>query len=92
MKCLRSGHCCIHYDVIIVDNPELGIVEDNLIHKPCGIKCQHLVGAIPGEYSCAIHDQPYYKYTPCFDYGQIEQNVTDNCRVGAYVKQNQRNS
>lgn len=84
MICLRSGHCCIHYDVIIVDNPDLGIVEDNLKHKPTGVKCQHLIGDNPGEHSCAIHDKEWYNETPCFNHGQQEHGNT-NCRMGEYV-------
>lgn len=83
MICLRCGYCCINYDVIIVDKPELGIKTSNLKHKPSGIKCQHLIGDIPGQYSCAIHDQPWYEETPCFQHGQIETGNTE-CRMGVY--------
>ena len=83
MKCLRSGFCCINYDVIIVSNPELGIVQDNLEHKPTGQPCKHLKGEIPGQYICSIHHYDWYKETPCFDYGQIEDHES-NCRTGEY--------
>lgn len=83
MKCLRSGYCCIHYDVMIVDDPELGIVENNVIHKSTGEKCKHLGGDGPGQYFCKIHDYPWYKDTPCYNHSQIEhQNL--NCRIGEY--------
>lgn len=84
MKCLRCGYCCIMYDVMIIDNPELGIVEGNIIHKSTGQYCKHLVGTKIGEYACAIHDHPEYKNTPCYDYGQIEESVNTLCRMGVY--------
>lgn len=85
MKCLRSGYCCIHYDVVIIDDPEKGLAEDNLIHKPSGIVCQHLKGDNQGSYSCSLHDYPWYKETPCFSHGQIEESPENNCRLGEYI-------
>jgi len=85
MKCLRCGNCCKTYLVMIIDKPELGLKEDNIIcHKGNG-PCKHLIGNKPGEYSCAVHNYPWYKKTPCFDYGQIEQSKDNPCRVGAYI-------
>ena len=84
MICLRSGYCCIHYDVVIVDNPELGLIESNLKAKPTGQECQHLQGEMFNR-SCAIHHYPWYKDTPCFQYTQIEQSNSE-CRMGAYLK------
>lgn len=91
MICLRCGYCCHNYVVVIVDNPELGIQESNLttqgmVRKPC----KHLRGDKPGEYSCAIHDYPWYPETPCFDFGQIEVGNTE-CRIGQYML-NQENA
>jgi Fe-S-cluster containining protein len=88
MKCLRCGYCCINYDVIIVDNPKLGIVESNLKHKPSGIKCQHLIGNAPGKYSCTIHNEKWYKETPCFAFSQIESDINSPCRIGENVLKN----
>ena len=86
MICLNCGHCCKHYMVVIVDDPEKGIVEGNLIVKEGdGTLCKHLRGDKPGKYSCAIHDYPWYKDTPCFAYGQIESSPDDECRLGAYL-------
>ena len=83
MNCLRCGYCCIKSAVVIIDNPELGPVEGNLICKPDG-PCKHLMGNEPGEYSCAIHDRAWYLETPCFAHGQIE-NKPSNCRMGAFI-------
>lgn len=85
MKCLRCGSCCITYDVIIVNDPNLGIVDDNLIAKHTGDKCPHLKGNKPGEYSCTIHKRKWYKNTPCYAHGQIEQSTNDLCRQGNYI-------
>ncbi len=84
MICLRCGYCCIQYDVIIVDNPELEISEKNITHKPSGERCKHLEGDKPGEYSCKLHNKPWYVETPCYAYGQIEQ-TNSNCRIGEYI-------
>jgi hypothetical protein len=87
MKCLRCGHCCINYAVVILDNPALPLTETNVRFKPGGERCPHLRGDAPGDYSCAVHDHPQYQETPCFDFGQIEKSPEDPCRMGMYVLQ-----
>jgi len=72
--------------VIIVDNPDKGIVESNLIghncstEKPTG-RCKHLIGNKPFELECAIHSKKWYKRTPCFQY-----NSEVKCNIGNWVK------
>jgi len=91
MKCLRCGYCCKAYLVVTVDDPEKGISEDNLkVNSGDGTPCQHLRGDKPGEYSCAIHNYPWYHETPCFAHGQIEQNEDDECRLGRYLLDQER--
>ena len=87
MICLRCGYCCVQYDVIIVDDPNVGLQDSevNLKHKPNGERCQHLTGDKCGEYACAIHDRPWYKKTPCYEYGQIERSPDTPCRMGAHL-------
>ena len=86
MKCLRCGHCCHNYAVVIVDDPEKGVAEDNLVvHKGDGTRCKHLRGDKPGEYWCAIHHYSWYKETPCYAYGQIESSPANVCRLGKYI-------
>lgn len=86
MKCLRCGHCCKWLWVIIIDDPEKGICENNIVeHRGQGVKCKHLRGDKPGEYWCAIHDYPWYSQTPCFRYSQIERSPDDVCRMGEYI-------
>lgn len=85
MKCLNCGHCCIHYDVVIIDSPDKPLSPHNVTYKASGIKCKHLLGDAPGVYSCAVHGHPDYKDTPCFDYTQISASQNDPCRVGVYL-------
>lgn len=85
MICLRCGICCITHMVVIVDDPALGPVEDNLIGRMGGDRCKHLRGEKPGEMSCAIHDEPWYHETPCAQHGQIELSPDSPCRLGAYA-------
>lgn len=86
MKCLRCGYCCKNLLVTIVDDPKKGLVSGNFIThglKP-GKPCKHLRGSGPGDYSCALHDKPWYKDTPCFQHTQIEHKDSD-CRIGSYI-------
>ena len=87
MICLRCGYCCRSYCVVIVDDPDKGIQEGNLIvwNPEQDGPCKHLKGDKPGEYSCEIHTKPWYKETPCFEYGQIETNSNCECRLGRYI-------
>ena len=89
MKCLRCGYCCHNYMVVIVDDPAEGIAEDNLICHDGKGRCKHLRGDKPGEYSCAVHDFPWYEETPCFAHGQIERSPDEPCRLGVYVLKQQ---
>lgn len=85
MKCLRCGYCCTTYLVVIVDDPEKGIAEDNIVVQNGEHRCKHLQGDAVGVYSCALHDYPWYKETPCFDYGQIETSSDTECRMGRFI-------
>lgn len=86
--CLRCGHCCMNLAVIIVNDPKLGIREDNLI--PVGIngpeRCRHLQGDAPGEYSCAIHGYEWYEETPCAAHNS---EWSGECRMGAHIIKHQ---
>ena len=77
--------------MIIVDDPAKGIVEDNLIeHNGLKSECKHLRGDKPGEYSCAVHDEPWYPETPCATHGQIEPSPETHCRMGAHIMEAMR--
>lgn len=67
----------------MVDDPKKGPVEGNLIaNDEFGIPCKHLKGDKIGEYSCTVHDEPWYGDTPCADFGQIERDPNTPCRLG----------
>lgn len=84
MICLRCGQCCIDYGAVVMKNPALGIVKGNAVFKSAGEKCFHLKGKSKGGYSCAIHDEGFYKQTPCFHFGQSE-NGDSTCKMGELV-------
>ena len=65
-------------------DPSLGIVKGNAVFKSAGEKCFHLKGESKGGYSCAIHDEGFYKQTPCFHFGQSE-NGDSTCKMGERV-------
>ena len=87
-ECLGCGYCCKRLWVVIVDDPEKGISEDNLETYLGDGRCKHLLGNKIGEYSCAIHDKPWYNKTPCFQYTQISNSEDDDCRVGRFLTDN----
>lgn len=88
MKCLRCGYCCQNSFVMVVDDPEKGIADGNLKaigdHGP--ERCPHLRGNISGQFSCAVHDRPWYPETPCFSHAQIEGKDSP-CRMGEFQLQ-----
>lgn len=73
---------------MIVDDPDKGIIEDNIIFHEGNGPCKHLGGEKPGEYYCKVHDRPWYKDSPCFSHGQIERDPSDECRMGRYILDN----
>jgi len=89
MKCLRCGHCCIHYDVIIVKPEHVDLPNLNsqvpLMHKESGKECPHL--SWDGDTAiCGVHDKTWYKKTPCFNHVQIERSIDNPCRLGEYIR------
>ena len=96
MICLRCGYCCIKYDVVIIhpkyihepiDVLDKSVMEKFMI-KRGGKWCPHLEEINKHTFSCKVHDKPWFKNTPCFDYSQIEQAELDKCRMGIYVNKN----
>ena len=81
MICLHCGYCCKNYFVPIIDNPNLNMNDNVVMHTGDGTPCKHLKGDQPGNYLCAIHDHPDYNETPCFQFTQIE-TTNSNCRMG----------
>jgi len=80
-------------DVIIVSpkyatetftpNPQMDLGEE-VMHKPTGIACPHLELS-NDKYLCKVHHFEWFKDTPCFQYGQIEESEASLCRTGNYV-------
>lgn len=86
MRCLRCGYCCINYCVMVVKDASKELIAENMeFHAGNGRPCRHLRGPGPGDYTCAIHDKPWYKETPCFAFTQVEDNPDTPCRIGVYV-------
>lgn len=92
MKCFRCGYCCTTLLVVIVIDPKKGCTEDNLkAINALEERCPHLIGDKPGRYSCAIHNESWFKETPCAQY----QSHVQKCRMGEFLlekKNVQRNS
>lgn len=61
MICQRSGLCCVTMDVVVR-------IGDRAKLKPGGYQCPHM--KFEGtQAACGVHDEPWYKDTPCFVYG-----------------------
>jgi hypothetical protein len=74
--------------VAIIVDPKKGLQEDNIKAKDQG-RCPHLEGDKPGEFSCAVHDEPWYEETPCFAHTQFERSNTP-CRLGEHLLKKSR--
>lgn len=85
MQCLRCGYCCTKPWVVIVIDPKRGLVKGNIKALDGKTPCPHLRGDTPGSISCAVHNEKWYKKTPCFSHGQIEEKPTDECRMGRAI-------
>lgn len=86
MRCFRCGYCCTKLLAVIVVDPDAPEVFDesnlrgiNMLEE----RCPHLRGDKPGEYSCAIHDRPWFGETPCADYQS--HNGDQPCRMGDFL-------
>jgi hypothetical protein len=81
MICQRCGHCCLMCSVVVVVNGRAKL-------KPSGIVCPNLTIADDGTTSCKVHDEPWYKYTPCFSHGNPDidpdyaANPSRPCAIG----------
>jgi hypothetical protein len=73
----------LEYAVVVVDDPEKGLVDGNVIVRNGTERCKHFIGNEPGKYACAIHDHPIYQQTPCFQFDQVG-SPDSSCRIGVY--------
>ncbi len=84
MICQRSGHCCVEMFVVIRDGGQLRL-------KPAGVPCPHLSFDGPTAF-CAVHDEPWYKKSPCYFYGNPDIDPDHAgmpkkpCMVGKYIQ------
>jgi len=94
MICVRCGYCCINYDVVIVKPEYIETTDlrnqEHLMIKEGGKDCPHLTW-IDGQAVCEVHDKGWYKKTPCYSHGQIEQSKDCECRFGIFVRQEEIN-
>lgn len=82
--CKRCGYCCTFLAVVIVNDATKPPVEDNVeIHNGDGknLPCKYLEGHKPGEYSCAVHDQPWYEDSPCYQHNSMSKA----CFIGTHI-------
>jgi hypothetical protein len=66
--CFRCGDCCTSLWVWIVDDPNKPFGK-SMFSKRDGVRCKHLLGDIPGKYTCAIHNKKWYILTNCYRHG-----------------------
>jgi hypothetical protein len=76
---------------MIVNDPDKGLNEDNIIAHMGDGPCKHLEGNKPGEYSCKVRSEPWYEQTPCFAHTQIESSPDCNCRIGEKILKEEQN-
>jgi len=90
MVCQRCGYCCIMCFVPIV-------VDGRVKKKPLGVKCPHLTIEPDGTASCAVHNEPWYKETPCFSHGNPDldpdfaANPSKPCAIGVIRRSHKLN-
>ena len=90
MICLRCGHCCVAYDVIVLKDYDKEVSEDNHFYKENGKACPHLIRDPNDDQKtiCTQHDKKFFVDSPCDQYGQIEHGNT-NCRTGDCILNNE---
>jgi len=87
VKCLHCGYCCYMFSVAIPSGTEKAPREETDLEMRLGgrgERCKHLRGSVPGRFKCVLHDKRWYKQTPCYRHGQVEQGDRP-CRMGVYV-------
>jgi len=94
MICQRCGRCCVSSFVIIgVNTPE----GPRLKGKPALVRCPNLSLDENGEASCSVHEEPWYRFTHCYAYGNpdvdIDYAMSPNrpCQIGVQTRQHKLN-
>jgi hypothetical protein len=93
MICQRSGRCCITSFVVVVVQ-EKG--EWRVKSKPPMVRCPNLTILQDGEAYCNVHNEPWYKDTPCYSHGNPEldidhaANPSRPCAIGKMLREHNR--
>jgi len=92
MICIHCGQCCYDFPVTII-KPEfvnlkvestIDFSDEAFYNKPANTPCPHLRWNYDFSH-CSVHDKPWYKETPCFEFTQIEESSSRLCRLGMFV-------
>ena len=83
--CLRCGHCCKNNELFIIDKPNIGLRDDNIILKKEGERCKHLLGSKPGNYICMLYNETYFDNMPCIAVKGFNTDESDICPIGKEV-------
>jgi hypothetical protein len=71
-------------------NMQKHVPDECFVGKESFQECPHL--SWEGDKAiCAIHEFSWYKDTPCFRHSQIESSEDMPCRMGEYLKKQNRN-
>lgn len=88
MLCIKCAHCCYWFNNAIVKPQYIDIIqtEADITEEKITIKyektfCPYLIKE-KGQFSCTVHNYPWFKFTPCFKFIQIEEDDQTNCRIG----------
>jgi hypothetical protein len=79
MICQRCGSCCVTMFVVV---PVVGPWGLHAVAKPDNVRCPNLLADSEGKLSCAVHDLPEYKGSPCWIYGNSKVDPDFICKRG----------
>lgn len=74
MICQRCGNCCFSMFVVIREG-------DRYRAKPGQILCPYLTWE-GTKATCLVHEEPWYKDTPCHTYGNSKIDPDFYCKAG----------
>lgn len=97
MICVNCGLCCYDYPVGIIKKEFINFnvkttsdfPEEAIDIKLGNTPCPHIFWK-DHKSQCAVHDKPWYKQTPCFDFGQIEESPDCVCRIGEWIMEKRK--
>jgi hypothetical protein len=94
IRCLNCAHCCYWFNVAIVRKECIDEIksEEDINEKTVIIKehkqfCEHLkYNEETNKFTCSIHHYPWFKFTPCHQFTQIEEHDNSPCRIGEWYQ------